>query len=78
MAGPVEVLHATTWAVPGHRVPLVVTVHDLAFLREPAHFTRHGNAFFRRSWDVVRAEAVRVVVPSETTAADCVAHGMDL
>jgi glycosyltransferase involved in cell wall biosynthesis len=77
MTGPVDVLHATTWAVPGHRVPLVVTVHDLAFLREPAHFTRHGNAFFRRSWDVVRAEAVRVVVPSETTAADCVAHGMD-
>lgn len=77
VTGPVDVLHATTWAVPGHRAPLVVTVHDLAFLREPAHFTRHGNAFFRRSWDVVRAEAARVVVPSETTAADCVAHGMD-
>jgi glycosyltransferase involved in cell wall biosynthesis len=75
-AGPVDLVHATTWAVPGRRVPLVVTVHDLAFLRAPEQFTRRGNQFFRRAWEVVRDEAVRVVVPSEATRADCLAHGL--
>ncbi|QGQ20918.1 glycosyltransferase [Cellulomonas sp. JZ18] len=73
----VEVVHATTWAVPGTRRPLVVTVHDLAFLREPAHFTRRGNAFFRRALRVVRDEAARVVVPSRVTADECVAEGIE-
>lgn len=73
----VDVVHATTWAVPGRRVPLVVTVHDLAFLREPDHFTARGNAFFRRALDIVRDEAAQVVVPSRATLDDCVAHGID-
>lgn len=73
----VDVVHATTWAVPPTRRPLVVTVHDLAFLHDPEHFTARGVRFFRRSWHRVRAEATAVVVPSKVTAADCVAHGMD-
>ncbi len=72
-----RVLHATTWAVPPRTAPLVVTVHDLAFLRDPSHFTRRGNAFFRRALTIVRAEADVVVVPSAVTARDCVAHGID-
>ena len=71
------VLHATTWAVPPHRGPLVVTVHDLAFLRDPGHFTPHGNRFFRRALEIVRDEADVVVVPSEATALDCVTAGID-
>jgi glycosyltransferase involved in cell wall biosynthesis len=72
-----QVVHATTWAVPGHRAPLVVTVHDLAFLRDPGHFTARGNAFFRRALDLTRSEAARVVVPSTATRDDCVAAGID-
>jgi glycosyltransferase involved in cell wall biosynthesis len=72
-----DVLHATTWAVPRTRTPLVVTVHDLAFLRSPEHFTPRGNAFFRRAWRRVLAEADVVVVPSRTTALDCAEHGLD-
>lgn len=72
-----DVLHATTWAVPRTRAPLVVTVHDLAFLRSPEHFTSRGNAFFRRAWRQVLAEADVVVVPSRTTARDCAEHGLD-
>ncbi|WP_239069877.1 glycosyltransferase family 4 protein [Cellulomonas chitinilytica] len=72
-----DVVHATTWAVPGTRRPLVVTVHDLAFLREPAHFTARGNAFFRRALRIVRDEADRVVVPSGATADECVAEGIE-
>ncbi|MBO1750956.1 glycosyltransferase family 4 protein [Actinotalea sp. BY-33] len=76
-AASAAVLHATTWAVPPRRGPLVVTVHDLAFLRDPGHFTPRGNAFFRRALDVVRGEADVVVVPSQTTAEDCTEHGIE-
>lgn len=72
------VVHATTWAVPPARgAGLVVTVHDLAFLRTPEHFTTRGNRYFRRALDVVRREADVVVVPSATTAQDCVDQGLD-
>jgi glycosyltransferase involved in cell wall biosynthesis len=70
------VVHATTWAVPGHRVPLVVTVHDLAFLDDPEHFTPRGVRFFRRGLEIVREEAAAVIVPSRATRDDCVAAGI--
>ncbi|WP_318241596.1 glycosyltransferase family 4 protein [Cellulomonas avistercoris] len=72
-----DVCHATTWAVPPTRAPLVVTVHDLAFLEGPELFTPHGNAFFRRALDDVRRRADAVVVPSRATADDCVRAGID-
>ncbi|WP_200938673.1 glycosyltransferase family 1 protein [Modestobacter sp. Leaf380] len=72
-----DVVHATTWAVPGHRVPLVVTVHDLAFRHDPGHFTPNGVAFFERGLQIARDEAAAVVVPSEVTREDCVAAGID-
>ncbi|WP_199423595.1 glycosyltransferase family 4 protein [Actinotalea solisilvae] len=71
-----DVVHAATWAVPPTRRPLVVTVHDVAFLHDASHFTPRGNAFFRRSLERVRAEADAVVVPSQATADDCVAVGL--
>ena len=69
-------VHAATWAVPPTARPLVVTVHDLAFLQDPSHFTPRGNAFFRRSLARVRTEAAALVVPSHATAAECVAAGI--
>jgi len=72
-----DVLHATTWAVPPRTAPLVVTVHDVAFLRSPEHFTRRGVAFFERALATVRREADLVIVPSEVTRADCVDAGID-
>ncbi|MGO1316380.1 MAG: glycosyltransferase family 4 protein [Cellulomonadaceae bacterium] len=72
-----DVVHATTWAVPPSSSPLVVTVHDVAFLREPGHFTSHGAAYFRRALAITRAEAARVIVPSEATAQDCADAGID-
>jgi glycosyltransferase involved in cell wall biosynthesis len=72
-----DVLHATTWAVPPRSAPLVVTVHDVAFLRAPEHFTPRGNRYFRRALDVVRREADLVIAPSGATADDCVAAGLD-
>ncbi|GIG29908.1 hypothetical protein Cma02nite_25080 [Cellulomonas marina] len=72
-----DVVHATTWAVPGTRRPLVVTVHDLAFLRDPALFTPRGVRFFTDALARVRDEAAVVLVPSQATADDCAAHGIE-
>jgi glycosyltransferase involved in cell wall biosynthesis len=71
-----DVVHATTWAIPGARVPLVVTVHDLAFLQDPGHFTERGVRFFRRGLQITREEAAAVIVPSRATAQECVAAGI--
>ena len=71
-----QVVHATTWAVPGTHLPLVVTVHDLAFLRSPEHFTARGNRYFQRSLARVRAGADVVIAPSRATAEDCVDAGI--
>jgi glycosyltransferase involved in cell wall biosynthesis len=72
-----DVVHATTWAIPGRRVPLVVTVHDLAFLHDPSHFTPRGVRFFQRGLQITRDEATAVVVPSRATAEECVAAGIE-
>ncbi|KZM33902.1 glycosyltransferase family 4 protein [Oerskovia enterophila] len=72
-----DLVHATTWAIPPAPVPLVVTVHDLAFLREPEHFTKHGAAYFRDALAITREEAAVVIVPSEATARDCVSAGIE-
>jgi glycosyltransferase involved in cell wall biosynthesis len=75
--GPVDVIHATTSAIPPKSAPLVVTVHDLAFLHEPAHFTKHGIRFFRRGLTLTRRDADVVLAPSKATWHDCVEAGID-
>lgn len=77
LAGPADVLHATTWAIPPASAPLVVTVHDLAFLRSSEHFTPHGAAYFRRALETTRREARAVIAVSEATRDDCVRAGLD-
>jgi glycosyltransferase involved in cell wall biosynthesis len=77
LAGGADVVHATTLAIPPTRRPLVVTVHDVAFLHDRAHFTRHGNAFFRRALEHTRSAAQAVIVGSQVAADDCVVAGID-
>lgn len=75
--GPVDVVHATGGVVPpAGDAALVVTIHDLAFLHRPEHFTAHGVRFMTRGFELARRHAAVVCVPSQTTAADCVAHGL--
>jgi glycosyltransferase involved in cell wall biosynthesis len=75
--GPVDVIHATGMAVPPRSAPLVVTVHDLAFVGHPEYGTRAGNRFFRRSLELTSRDADVVLCPSEATRIDCIAHGID-
>ena len=75
--GRVDVIHATTSAIPPRSRPLVVTIHDLAFLDRPDHFTARGLRLFHRGLELTRAEADIVLVPSEATRADCISAGVD-
>ncbi len=78
VTGRVDVIHATTIVVPPHTAPLVVTVHDLAFLHEPDHFTARGRRVFRRGLDLVRRRADLVLASSLATLADVEAAGIGL
>jgi glycosyltransferase involved in cell wall biosynthesis len=75
---PGDLVHAPSMAVPprGHR-PLVVTVHDVAFLRVPSSTTRRGERFHRRALDLTRRDADVVVVPSNFTRDELAREGFD-
>ena len=75
--GPVDVIYVTGMAMPPRTAPLVVTVHDLAFLSDPGHSTKRGVKFFTRAVELARAEADLVCCPSQDTLDDCIAFGFD-
>lgn len=73
--GSIDVIHATTLAIPPKSAALVVTVHDLAFLDDPRHFTKRGMSFFRRGLELALHDADLVLCPSEATRRACVTAG---
>ncbi len=75
--GPVDVIHATGVAVPPKSAPLVVTVHDLAYVRDPGQFTRKGRRFFEQALRLTRRDADVVLCSSEATRRDCIDAGFD-
>ncbi len=74
--GPVDVVHATSLIVPATSAPLVVTVHDLAFLDDPSRLTARGHRFMRRGLELTRRHAAVVVCSSEDTRRACIAAGL--
>jgi glycosyltransferase involved in cell wall biosynthesis len=74
--GPVDVVHATGYAVPPRTAPLVVTLHDLAWRRVPTMFTRNGVRFFEAGLRCTVDDADLVLCPSRATLADCEAAGI--
>jgi glycosyltransferase involved in cell wall biosynthesis len=75
--GRVDAIYVTGMAMPPRSAPMVVTVHDLSFLRDPGHSTRRGVRFFHRAIDLARQDADLVACPSQSTFDDCAAHGFD-
>ena len=73
--GRVDVVHATSIIPAATSLPLVVTVHDLAFLHDPSHFTSRGVRVFRRSMEIVKRRASRVICVSQSTFDDCADNG---
>jgi glycosyltransferase involved in cell wall biosynthesis len=74
--GPVDVVHATGYAIPPRTRPLVVTMHDLAWRRDPSMFTANGVRFFEAGLRCVVADADLVLCPSQATLDDCAAAGI--
>ena len=70
-----DLVHSTTIIPPATSLPLVVTIHDLAFLRHPDFFTSRGNKVFRRSLDIMLNKADMVLCSSQATLDDCVTAG---
>lgn len=73
--GPVDVVHATTLAIPPRSAPLVVTIHDLAFLTYPEHFTPRGLRFFNKGLELARRDANLILCSSKATLEQCNANG---
>jgi glycosyltransferase involved in cell wall biosynthesis len=74
--GPVDLVHATGYAIPPRRAPLVVTMHDVAWRRDPSMFTRNGVRFFEAGLRCVIDDADLVLCPSQATMDDCAAAGI--
>lgn len=77
VTGKVTVIHATSIAVPPRSAPIVVSIHDLAFVHDPSHFTARGLSFFRGALEVARREADLVLCSTRTVMEDCEANGFD-
>lgn len=75
--GPVEVAHATGLVPCPSAAPLVVTVHDVAFVHQPDRFTRQGVRVMTRSLEVIRDHAAAVITSSEASARDLRQLGID-
>ena len=75
---PVDVIHAPSLAIPPTgEVPLVVTVHDIAFLREPEAFTTRGLEFHRRGLTLAHRHASAVITASRSARDELVRVGFD-
>ncbi len=71
-----DVVHAPSLAVPAcSAVPVVVTVHDLAWRRVPGAFPARGRKWHEAALGRAIRKAAAFVVPSEATAEDLLAAG---
>ncbi len=69
--GRVDVVHDAGYVVPPSKAPLVTTVHDLAFLAYPHHYTWHSRRVLLRGLELTRRHARLVMCPSLATKAAC-------
>ncbi len=70
--GPADLFHATDYTMPPHRMPAVVTVHDLSFLRHPELAHPKLARFLTTAVPHAVADACLVVADSEHTRRDVI------
>jgi glycosyltransferase involved in cell wall biosynthesis len=75
--GPIDLAHATGLVPCATAAPLVVTLHDLAFVHDPEMFSSHGVRVMMRSLEVIKRRADRILCPSQATIDDCIDAGID-
>lgn len=71
-----DVVHATSFAYPQTKAPLVVTVHDLAWRAFPDAFPPRGRRWHEDAMNRTIASAKRIVVPSSQVANDLMRAGV--
>jgi glycosyltransferase involved in cell wall biosynthesis len=76
VTGRVDVVHATGLIPAATSAPLVVTVHDLAFLHRPEQFTRQGARLMTLGLKRIRKRADIVISSSTATTEDCLDAGI--
>ena len=57
--------------------PLVVTAHDIAFMRHPGAFSKRGVRFHTKGLKIARNEACALIVPSRFTHDELVREGVN-
>ena len=74
-----QLMHCTSGTMPGlSSLPIVVTVHDVAWLRVQAHTKSYARAYFGKVMVGLYARAARVIVDSAFTRAELLAlSGVD-
>lgn len=75
--GVVDAIHATTIAIPPRSRPIVLTIHDVAFLEFPQHYSGRGLRFFRRGLELALRDADLVLCSSEATRRGCETAGFE-
>lgn len=76
VTGPLDIAHSTSLIPCPAEAPVVVTVHDLAFLHVPDAFTRWGRTLFHGSVRAIRRRAGIVLCASTATMNDCERAGI--
>ena len=73
-----DVVHAPSPAIPPTGgVPLVVTIHDVAFLRIPELTTPRGRRFHERGLELARRDATLIIAVSTFTRDELLREGFD-
>jgi glycosyltransferase involved in cell wall biosynthesis len=76
-----DVVHSVSLAFPpisaGPAARSVVTVHDVAWRRQPESATRRGRAWHEAALCRARDSGASLIVPSTLVAADLIADGVD-
>jgi glycosyltransferase involved in cell wall biosynthesis len=68
-----DLLHGLAYALPlGNRVPAVVTVYDLSFMRTPEHFRSYNRVYLRLATSMAVRRAQMVCAISEHTRQDLI------
>lgn len=70
LAGPADLVHSLNYSVIPTRLPLVVTLHDLWFLRRPDAATPYGGELFGRDLRRHLGRVSHWIAVSETTRRD--------
>jgi glycosyltransferase involved in cell wall biosynthesis len=75
VTGEIDICHSTSIIPAASAAAQVVTIHDLAFVRWPDRFTRHGVATMTRALAGVQRRADLVLASSEHTIDDLLKAG---